>query len=139
MGLRLFFLPNFPGGYVYSRVYVFPDSRVFNLEVKRKIFWDLFLIYSICNYTYILTFIIDTPKHQFFCQTGPFVGLQCWWTIVKQPFSSKVRLSYGSMAYFSDIFISSRNVVISQNKWQYFCQKGKYRKNMQADHNLNGL
>ena len=31
------------------------------------------------------------------------------------------------------------NVVISAERWQHFCQKWKYRKNMQADHNLIGL
>ena len=47
--------------------------------------------------------------------------------------------SYGPLAYFSNIFISGKNVVTSQQKWQHFCQKWKYRKNMQIDHNLNGL
>ena len=40
--------------------------------------------------------------------------------------SSKVRSSYGPPAYFSDIFISGKNVVFSAQ-------------NMQADDNLNGL
>ena len=40
---------------------------------------------------------------------------------------------------FSDIFISGKNVVISAERWQHFCQKWKYWKNMQADHNLNRL
>ena len=46
---------------------------------------------------------------------------------------SKGRSSYGPLAYLSDIFISGKNVVISQQKWQHFCHKWKYRKNMQAD------
>ena len=43
---------------------------------------------------------------------------------------TKVSSSYGPLAYFSNIFISAE-------KWQHFCQKWKYRKNTQADHNLN--
>ena len=39
------------------------------------------------------------------------------------------------IAYFSDIFISGKNVAISQQKLQHFCKKWKYRKNMHADHN----
>ena len=38
-----------------------------------------------------------------------------------------------------DILISGKNIVISAERWQHFCQKWKYRKNMLADHNLNGL
>ena len=38
---------------------------------------------------------------------------------------SKVRLSYGPLAYFSDIFISGKNVVSSAQK-RHFCQKWKY-------------
>ena len=53
--------------------------------------------------------------------------------------SAKVRSSYCPLAYFSDIFISGKNVVISAERWQHFCQKWKYRKNMQGNHNLNGL
>ena len=41
--------------------------------------------------------------------------------------------------YLSDIFISGKNVVFSTQKWQHFCQIWKYLKNMQVDHNLNGL
>ena len=52
---------------------------------------------------------------------------------------SKVRSSYRPLAYFSDIIISGKNVVISAEKWQHFCQKWKYRNNTQADNNLNGL
>ena len=51
----------------------------------------------------------------------------------------RVRSSYSPLAYFSDIFISGKNVVVSAEKWQHFCQIWKYPKNMQADHNLKGL
>ena len=43
---------------------------------------------------------------------------------------AKGRSSYHPLAYFSYIFISGKNVVISQQKWQHFCQKWKYWKNM---------
>ena len=45
----------------------------------------------------------------------------------------KVHLSYGPLAYFYDIFMSDKNIVISQQKWQHFGQKWKHRKNIQAD------
>ena len=41
------------------------------------------------------------------------------------------------LVYFSNIFISGKDVVISADRWQHVCQKWKHRKNMQADLNLN--
>ena len=70
------------------------------------------------------------------CQLEQFYKLR-----LRRNFSykGKVRLSYGPLAYFLDIFISSKNVVISADRWQHFCLKWKHRKNMQVDPNLNKL
>ena len=51
--------------------------------------------------------------------------------------SAKVRSSYGPLAYFSDIFISGKNVVFSVNN--IFARNENISKNKQADHNMNGL
>ena len=67
------------------------------------------------------------------------LGCVISWNTFRLIDESKVCSSYCPLAYFSDIFISGKNVVISHQKWQHFPQKWKYRKNMQVDHNLNGL
>ena len=47
-----------------------------------------------------------------------------------QELEAKFRSSYGPLAYFSDIFILEKTT---------FLPEMKISKNMQADHNLNGL
>ena len=68
-----------------------------------------------------------------------YLKLLIKWLIQILVIFSIVCSSYGLLAYFSYIYISGKNVVISQQKWQHFCQKWKNRKYMQVDHNLIGL
>ena len=60
-------------------------------------------------------------------------------SILEYGLIDKVLSSYGPPAYFSNIFISGKNIVLAVQKRQHLCQKWKHQKNLQSDHNLNGL
>ena len=97
----------------------------------------LILIIAMRNIVILLTFRFCEIFLRF-CYKHTTIVLWKYYRL-KSIVLAKVRSRYGLLAYFSYILISGKNAVTSQQKWQHFCQKWKYLKNMQAYHNLNRL